>query len=90
MTPRHATRPRNSGRSAPNSAWRMVECTPSAPISASPRAVLPSAKRSVTPPASCSTPVTVAEMDRVALVRQHCLGEHAVQVGAVEHQIGKA
>ena len=55
-TPRQAMTPVNSGRSAPNSAWRIRECTPSAPTSASPRTVAPFSNCSVTLSSSCTKP----------------------------------
>ena len=70
----------------------MPECTPSAPTIASPATRVPSARCSVTLLPSSSKPVQRAS-SRIAVApvqRAHGVGEHAVQVGAMDHEIGRA
>src|SRR5262244_2988805 len=75
--PRQAMNPVNSARSAPNSTWRMRECTPSAPTRASPRTVAPPSSSSVTLSSSCTNAPQRAR-------------QHFEQVRAVDGEVRRA
>ena len=84
--------PVNSGRSAPNTASRTRDCTPSAPITSG---ALRRARRSRIAfrrhRLSCLDAGALAvEMDRVGLLAPDRVEQRRVQVAAVEHHVGKA
>ena len=83
--------PVNSGRSAPNSASRTRDCTPSAPIASGARAGSPLSNAIVDAVGVLRDAGALAvEMDRVRLLAPDRVEQHGVQVAAVEHHVGKA
>ena len=89
--PRQAIRPVNLAFGERNICERSSEWTPSAPTSASPRAVRPSARVSVAPCSSCVNPVTRALTTTASGFKlRNRLQQHGVQISPVHHPIGRA
>ena len=89
--PRQATMPVNSGRSAPNTAKRTRDCTPSAPIASGAVTGSPRSNSMVTQSVVLRDADALAiEMDRVRPLAADRVEQHGVQIAAVEHHVGKA
>src|ERR1700694_1353545 len=91
MMPRHAMIPVKDGLSGPKSAWRIREWTPSAPMSAWPRASGPSSSRSLTPLPSCVNPAALRSGgEGGGLLPPHRIRQYGEQIRSIHGEIGIA